>query len=434
MRLPNGLIAKAAWLVVLVAAAAPSRAQEPRRYNGHPGSSEVMLQGFHWTAYVPAQNGNKPWYQIVRENAETIKGAGFDYVWFPPPSASAAGDNAYLPTEWFRLENGYGTEGQLRQTIDALRPTVALCDMVLNHRCGTATAGADFTNPAFDDNAAAVVKGDECECGTGHEEEHHRDGSVAEGNRGGRDLDHANPSVQSRVKEFQTKLKGLGFGGWRYDDVLGYNGQYVGEYNDASDPVLSVGEYWVGDAQRVIDWIDETGGKSMAFDFSTRDALVGATLGQNYAGLKTADGKPPGAIRLWPEMCVTFIENHDTEPVRDSGNKRFPDDKVMQGYVYILTHPGLPCVFWRHFFDQGDDQKARLTKLIKLRRDAGITSGSTVWIEPADPEGKYAAVINGSKGRLAMKIGHADWSPQPADKWKVALDGPDYAVWTEVKP
>jgi hypothetical protein len=53
-------------------------------------------------------------------------------------------------------------------------------------------------------------------------------------------------------------------------------------------------------------------------------------------------------------MSVTFIENHDTEPVRDGGNKRFPDDKVMQGYVYILTHPGIPCVFWRHFFDQGE--------------------------------------------------------------------------------
>jgi hypothetical protein len=38
-------------------------------------------------------------------------------------------------------------------------------------------------------------------------------------------------------------------------------------------------------------------------------------------------------------MSVTFIESHDTEAVRDGGSKRFPDNKIMQGYVYILTYP-----------------------------------------------------------------------------------------------
>jgi hypothetical protein len=24
----------------------------------------------------------------------------------------------------------------------------------------------------------------------------------------------------------------------------------------------------------------------------------------------------------------------------------FPDDKTMVGYAYIMTHPGIPCIFW----------------------------------------------------------------------------------------
>ncbi len=98
----------------------------------------------------------------------------------------------------------------------------------------------------------------------------------------------------------------------------------------------------------------------------------------------------------------------------------------MQGYVYILTHPGIPCVFWRHFFDQGEQQKAQIIKLIALRKQAGITSNSSVFIEP-DTNGKYAAIIG---DKIAMKIGPAAWTPgSPGQGWEIVVDGPDYAVW-----
>lgn len=405
-----------------------TRPAAPQRFNGT--GREVMLQGFHWTSYDPAKNGNKRWYKIIAENAGVIKAAGFDYVWFPPPSRSAAGDNSYLPTQWYAFENGYGNKDELKQAVAALKPSKALCDIVINHRCGTATSGADFTNPAFGNaaqNRSAVVSKDECGCGRGRAEERHRNGDPSEGQDGGRDLDHTNPLVRARVKSFLKKLKTeIGFAGWRYDKVRGFNGSHIGDYNDATQPALSVGEYWDERAQTVVDWVDETGGKSMAFDFPTRAALVAATLSRNFGGLKSPAGKPPGLIGLWPEMSVTFIENHDTEPVRDGGKKRFPDDRIMQGYVYILTHPGIPCVFWRHFFDQGDAQKAQITKLIALRKKAGITSRSNLFIEP-NTDGKYAAIVD---DKLAMKIGPAPWSP-PGAGWQLALDGPDYAVWTK---
>jgi len=63
-----------AFLVVTQAA----QADGPQRYNGT--GKEVILQGFHWTAYDPANNGNKRWYRIIAENAAAIKAAGFDYV------------------------------------------------------------------------------------------------------------------------------------------------------------------------------------------------------------------------------------------------------------------------------------------------------------------------------------------------------------------
>ena len=420
------IILASVLLLTNLAVMSATRSIEVQRYNGT--GKEVMLQGFHWTSYNPLNNGNKRWYRIIAENAGVIKGAGFDYVWFPPPSRSAAADNSYLPTQWYALENGYGNKDELKEAVAALKPALALCDIVINHRCGNATSEADFVNPAFgnaEQNKAAIVTDDDCHCGKGKTEESHHDGSLCEGNTAGRDLDHTNSRVQAKVREFLRKLKNeIGFAGWRYDQVRGYNGSHIGQYNDATKPVLSVGEYWDNNAQKVVDWVDETGGKSMAFDFPTRNALVVATLNHDYGQLKTLAGKPTGLIGLWAEMSVTFIENHDTEPVRDGGSKRFPDDKIMQGYVYILTHPGIPCIFWRHFFDQGERQQAQIKKLIAIRKKAGITSRSNVFIEPIT-DGKYAAII---EGKVAMKLGPAPWSP--GDGWEVALDGPDYAVWT----
>jgi hypothetical protein len=44
----------------------------------------------------------------------------------------------------------------------------------------------------------------------------------------------------------------------------------------------------------------------------------------------------------WPQKAVTFLDNHDTGSTQQHWN--FPDDKIVMGYAYILTHPGMPCI------------------------------------------------------------------------------------------
>jgi alpha-amylase len=51
-------------------------------------------------------------------------------------------------------------------------------------------------------------------------------------------------------------------------------------------------------------------------------------------------GKAAGMIGWLPEKAVTFVDNHDTGSTQ--GLWPFLADKVMQGYAYILTHPGAP--------------------------------------------------------------------------------------------
>jgi alpha-amylase len=390
------------------------RATAARAHNG--AATDVLLQGFHWTS---SRTVATSWYVIVRQNAARIREAPFDHVWFPPPSASVDHEG-YLPTRWLELDSSYGTRAELEAAIAALRPTRAIADVVINHRCGVATAGADFDDPPFPRQTDAVCRDDESGVGTGALD-------TGENQIAARDLDHTDAGVQAAVQRYLEELKRAGFSGWRFDEARGYAGAFVGLYNDVSQPVLSVGEFWDANRQNVMDWIDATGGRSMAFDFPTRTLLKAAIRGREFWRLDDG-GQPAGAIGWWPAMSVTFVENHDTDKDHPSPDEFGTGDEVLQAYAYILTHPGLPCVFWVHFFDYGEAVEEKIRSLIRIRKAAGLGRESRVTIAAADG-GRYAAIVD---GKVAVKLGPGPWDPGRG--WNVATDGNDYAVWTRDTP
>lgn len=419
----------APWVAVLPASAAGRPALE-RKYAGD--GHDILLQGFHWASHAGGLDdagGSKSWYRILRENAPAIRSAGFTWVWFPPPSDSLA-PQGYIPRRWNVLDSAYGNEAELRAAVAALGPVKALADVVLNHRVGVATAGADFEDPPFPDNRAAIAGDDDSGVGTGNPDsgEHHP---------AGRDLDHTNPGVRAAVKNYLRRLRAVGFRGWRYDLVKGFHGRFVGEYNDASAPGLSVGEFFDGDRQKVTDWIDTTGGRSTAFDFPTRFLLHEALRRDDYSGLRSlSNGRPVpgGLLGFWPSRAVTFLDNHDTEYRREEehayegyGVHHFPGGTVDRGYAYTLTHPGIPCVFWSHYFDWGAATRRRIERLIQLRKGMGLHSTSPVDLREAT-WGLYAAVID---GKVALKLGWREWNP--GSGWRLALDGDRFAVWTRTR-
>ncbi|HXG10845.1 MAG TPA: alpha-amylase C-terminal beta-sheet domain-containing protein [Gemmataceae bacterium] len=415
------------WIAVVTLPRKEGPPPEPRYHgDGH----EILLQGFHWDSHAggfdPATGGRKSWYRILAENAAAIKEAGFSWVWFPPPSDSLA-PQGYIPRRWNVLDTAYGTEAELRAAIRALEPVKALADVVLNHRVGVATAGADFEDPPFPDNRAAVTRDDDSGIGTGNPD-------TGEHYAAGRELDHTNPDVRATVKNYLRRLRSVGFRGWRYDLVKGYHGRFVAEYNEASAPEFSVGEFFDTDRQRVTDWIDATGGKSTAFDFPTRYLLYEACLHDDYGRLRSVNGGrvvPGGLIGFWSSRAVTFVDNHDTEYRRDEEHRRhndatrhFPGRTVEVAYAYVLTHPGIPCVFWSHYFDWGSATRQRIDRLIRVRRGMGLHAQSQVEIKDAR-KGLYAAIID---GRVAVKLGSCGW--WPGGGWQLAVDGEKFAVWT----
>eukprot|EP00958_Prasinococcus_capsulatus_P020824 scaffold2755_cov333-Prasinococcus_capsulatus_cf.AAC.4 len=86
----------------------------------------------------------------------------------------------------------------------------------------------------------------------------------------------------------------------------------------------------------------------------------------------------------------------------------------------------MPCVMWDHFFDWGEDKRSAIEGLIRVRREAGVTSRSEVQIDVADGS-CYGARID---GQLAVRLGGGDWHPGLAGgEWAEALRGEGFFVW-----
>ncbi len=438
---------KSLFAVFLVLTGLPSW-QGSSVYASQSADSTVMIQGFHWTSWKTA-----PWWGEVGKRAGELSRAGIDLIWLPPSSDSLSPEG-YMPRRLELLESGYGTAAQLNAAVKALHAAGirVIADIVVNHRVGV-NGWADFSAPVW--GADSVCSDDEWGKGTGAPD-------TGKGFNAARDIDHTKPYVQDFVKSWLNGLRGnVGYDGWRYDYARGFSSAYLLAYNRASAPSFAVAEIWDDfsldntDAHRQasVDWLDSVNGEIKVFDFTTKGILQQAVRAGEYWRLADANGRPSGLMGWWPANAVTFIDNHDTGPSSGRGLKEsgralspekliegyasgpshggklkenawsFPSGQVIAGYAYILTHPGIPCVYWPHFFDWG--LKEPISALIKIRREAGITASSPVTIVRAE-QGLYAAFIG---GKAAMKLGDKVWTPGPG--WKPAAEGPGYAVWTK---
>lgn len=402
---------------------------------------DVMIQAFDWN--VHQQPAGSTWLGVLSQNSQRIADAGFDMVWLPPTSDSAA-PQGYLPRELYNFDSAYGTEQQLRTLINQLHSAnvKVIGDIVINHRVGSPDA-VTFVNPNWptffitaDDEGRNFVNGPVNFSVNGD----YFPGNAlkADGSNGtfaaARDLDHFNPAVRQEIKRWMNFLRNdLGYDGWRYDFVHGYDPIFNKEYNDATRPYFAVGELLESSRVQTNNWVNFTQQSSSAFDFNLKVSLQNAFRANNLSFLRDFEGNASGMVGINPGKSVTFLDNHDTGVVQQccGPNFIFPggETNLRKGYAYILTHPGVPMVFWPHYFDESQSMRDAIDDLIAIRKDVKIYAGTSMNIAEAR-NNLYAAYIDGRNGTIAMKLGNGDWSPNGSG-WTLRTSGTDYAVWTQ---
>ena len=406
----------------------------PANYDG------VMLQGFYWDSYSDTQ-----WTNLTSQADELSK--YFKLIWVPQSGwCKSTHDMGYYPRYWFNQNSAFGTEKELRTMISTFKAkgTDIIADVVVNHKNGVSN-WCDFANETVKgtgkntgktysvtwDNKdyTQICNNDEANTDSRSEAKGKIKGAADTGlgDTGCRDLDHTNATTQQNIKTYEDfLLNEMGYTGFRYDFVKGYDPKYIKMYNEASKPKFSVGEYWQGTVTDtksgdhpfggVKDWVDATGKASAAFDFPMR-YLIKDAFGGNWKEL--ANYTTRTLVAQEPQYAVTFIDNHDTGEPHDNPDPQRAN--VEAANAYILAMPGTPCIWISHW----KPYKYTIKKCILARKIAGVTNTSSIIKSEGQANG-YVLIVEGTKGKVLLLLGSPTYS---TDGYQLACEGSEFKYY-----
>jgi len=402
----------------------------PAQYEG------VMLQGFYWDSFSQSQ-----WVKLEKQADELSQ--YFSLVWLPQSADCGGTSMGYDDLYWFpgHYNSSFGNEAELRSLIQTFKSKGigTIADVVINHRKNVSN-WVDFPKETYNGVTYELKSTDICgnddggatkQWATQNGYSLSSNNDTGEGWPGMRDLDHKSENVQKNVKAYlKMLLNDLGYTGFRYDMVKGYNASYTKMYNEDSQPQFSVGECWDG-TNTIKNWIEGTGKTSAAFDFQFRYTVRNAANNGDWRKLiQQNDGNWPlisssynnGAYKQW---AVTFVENHDTEKRSNAAQDPLKKD-TLAANAYLLAMPGTPCVFFTHWIDCKQSIKA----MIDVRRFAGIQNTGNYNMLQAN-NAKYAAFSSqGSKSNLLVVVGQTNMYT-PEASWIKVLEGHHFAYYLD---
>lgn len=374
--------------------------------------SGVMLQGFSWDSYNESQ------WKVLEKQADELKGY-IDLVWLPQSGKCMESTQVmgYMPYYYFNQNSSFGSEAELRSLITKFKAAGigAIADVVINHRNtdGWYTFPSEtYKGVTYQMQSTDICKNDD---GGTTATQAATDGvSLSQNNDEGtdfggcRDIDHKSENVQKVIKAYLKYLKDdLGYTGFRYDMVKGFDGSHVADYNDATGVEYSVGEYWDGN-DKIESWIKRTNKKSAAFDFqfryNVRDAVNGAANGKvttssDWSKLNSNDNLMHDAN--YRRYAVTFVENHDTQKRSESEQNDPLRKDTIAANAYMLAMPGTPCIFQPHW----NAYKSEIKEMIAARKYAGITNMSN-YANKQSKKTLYVNKVTGTKHKLLVAVGN----------------------------
>ena len=415
---------------------------------------DVMLQAFYYDSYDDKAPGNvvisgttkvgdTKWSTLLKNSADI--GLYFDMVWLPP-SGKSEGGTGYHQTQYSNQNSAWGTKGELVEFINRMHAnnTKVIADIVINH-AGCMSSWCDFYpqyfSPygTFNPDASWICKTDEV---NGQTEDLDCKGAATGVDDGGyngqdnyasaRDWAHADTRVQNMMKAYLKWMKNvMGFDGWRYDYAQGFKGKYINMYNSASKNYFSVTEFWNGDMNNIKAYLNDCGWNTTVFDFSNKYCAIQGIADGNYSKCKNSGLQGTGDGRY----AVTFVDSHDTyfgcKGGRDNQDEIGGCGKSMESYnkwrvlaanAYILSRPGIPCVFYPHWMKY----KNEINKMVMARQLTGVHSESVCSDESAG-SGYYKVTVTGTNGMIRLLLGSEGIKDVP-DGFQLACKSDDGAV------
>ncbi|BAY67813.1 alpha-amylase [Trichormus variabilis NIES-23] len=446
----------------------------------------TMMQYFHW--YIP--NDGNLWSK-VEASAPELADAGFTAMWLPPAYKGFAGsfDVGYGVYDLFDLgefdqkgsvRTKYGTRQQYLDAVKSLQThgLQVYADAVLNHKMGGDAVETPKATPFPQDDRLNPKGGlqdiktythynfpgrqgkysnfewhwwhfdavDYNEYNSGDRstvyllEGKNFDDYVAleKGNFAylmGCDLDFQNEWVRGEVTYWgKWCLDTTKVDGFRIDAIKHISTWFFPEWIDALErhagkDLFMVGEYWYNDINTLLWYVDAVRGKMSVFDVPLHYNFHQASKsGGNYDMRRILDGT---MMQQRPTHAVTFVENHDSQPLQALESVVEPWFKPLAYAIILLRQEGYPCVFHADYYgaeyeDWGKDgnrynifmpsHRWIIDKLLYARKhyaygpqynylDHWNTIGWTRLGDADHPQGMAVIMSDGSEGIKWMEVG-----------------------------
>jgi alpha-amylase len=192
----------------------------------------------------------------------------------------------------------------------------------------------------------------------------------------GADIDLNNMDVVNELNKWgKWYLDTVNFDGVRLDAVKHIRSEFfpqwlekLRKYKNGNLP--AIGEYWSGSGDTLCYYLDQTDNCMQLFDVPLHYNFMRASISNGEFDMgKIFEGT---LLEKRPDMAVTFVDNHDTEP--DQGLQSWISDwfKPLAYSLILLINRGLPCVFYGDYYGipekEISSKKKLLDKLLYVRK------------------------------------------------------------------
>ncbi|MBD2295489.1 alpha-amylase [Anabaena sphaerica FACHB-251] len=364
----------------------------------------TMMQYFHW--YI---DPDLILWNDLKNKAQELAHAGFTALWLPPAYKGMAGgyDVGYGVYDMYDLgefeqkgtiRTKYGDRQQYLDAIQAVQRygLQVYADAVLNHRMGGDVKEVAKATP-FSQDDRLNPKGWQRDINaythfnfSGRQGKHsefqwhwwHFDGvdyddyskeqntiylldgkrfddyvALEKGNFAylmGCDLDFQHQEVRDEVTRWgEWYLDTTQVNGFRIDAVKHISAWFFPQWLDhlkryAGKDLFMVGEYWFNDIGTLHWYLDAVGGKMSLFDVPLHyNFHYASKSGGNYDMRRILDGT---LMQQRPTHAVTFVENHDSQPLQALEAPVEPWFKPLAYALILLRAEGYPCVFYGDYY------------------------------------------------------------------------------------
>lgn len=421
-----------------------------------------LMQGFYWDC--PRAEGKEgQWWNHLQTIVPVLAEIGITGLWVPPSAKSSHVDSmGYAPYDYYDhgefdqkggVKTWFGSTAELRTLIRTAHEQgiQVMADVVLNHcDIGDATERNPLTGKELKSKYTPKSGNFLRDWTSFHPCEYSSaDAGAFYGDLEGYelpDLCHDNPYTYLGVMEYIRHLRdeqgGIGYDAFRYDAVKYYDSWIVQSIQEWQK-CFGVAEYWDGDKGAIKAWLDYIRWSCSVFDFPLF-----------YAIREMCDNPAYDMRRLWgsglnseiPLHSVTFCDNHDTDRSQPIVNGK------LLAYAYVLTHEGVPCIFWKDYYNYGlalSNTPNGIDQLCRIHRDYAGGGTNLLYCDPrlyiAQRRGYEAqkglvVVINTDPGAWRGAWVQTQWTQMPlncAAWWGQDLNKPldqytDIGGWAQL--